>query len=226
MACIGYFDALHRGHRSLIDKTLFLAKKNNIKSSLITFNPDPMDYISNNKTRHIFSNVDRYKMIEELGFDYLIIIEFNEKLMKYKADYFINNYLNKMNIDTLICGDDFRFGYKASGNISYLRKSGNFQLEVIKQIKYYNIKISSSRIKDNINRGNFKLVDKLLGFKYYLSLKVINISKNGSKYLISAISDYYLPRNGKYDGFYIKDNIVYIKTDKKYKINDEFKLYP
>ena len=69
-------------------------------------------------------------------------------------------------------------------------------------------------------------MDKLLGFDYYLSLKVINISKNGSKYLISAISDNYLPRSGKYDGFYIKDNIVYIETDKKYKPNEEFKLYP
>ena len=41
IACIGYFDGFHIGHQTLFNKTIALAKHKNLKSALITFDPDP-----------------------------------------------------------------------------------------------------------------------------------------------------------------------------------------
>ena len=40
VACIGYFDGLHRGHQELINVTLEEAKKQGVKSAIISFEPE------------------------------------------------------------------------------------------------------------------------------------------------------------------------------------------
>ena len=227
IACIGYFDGLHKGHKKLIDKTLKLSKKYNLKSALITFNPDPLDLINNHKNKHIYSRKYLRKLIEEYGFDYYICMRFDEKLMNLKALDFINEYLNKLNIHTLVCGFDFRFGYKAKGNYELLNKKGNFNTIKIDEYQLYKQKVSSTRIKDNIIKGNFKLVYKLLGNNYKIVLKVLNSSKKGLKTLIEAksyYSDVLIPIDGKYDGFIIKNKRFYIESNHGLKKGDIFEF--
>ena len=38
---IGTFDGVHMGHKHIIDRLNYLAKKKNLESVLITFNPHP-----------------------------------------------------------------------------------------------------------------------------------------------------------------------------------------
>lgn len=228
VCCIGYFDALHLGHLSLIKRCFKIAQDKNLKKALITFSPDPMDLISTNKTKHIFSDKTRYNIIKDYGFDYLIEIEFDEKLMKSSPQSFIKNYLNRLNIDTLVCGYDFRFAHKACGTINDLNKYSKADIEVVEQLSFYGKKISSSRIKNYIHKGNFRLCNRLLGFDYFIILKVNKCTRKGNKYLIEAINKYntYMPKEGKYSNFEIRDNYIYLNTDKLYKKNDEIILYP
>ena len=46
VACIGYFDGLHKGHQALAQKAKSEALKRKAKSALITFYPDPKDVIT------------------------------------------------------------------------------------------------------------------------------------------------------------------------------------
>jgi len=229
IACIGYFDGLHLGHKKLIDKTIALSKKNNLKASLISFDPDPLDIINKNKNLHIYSKKYSKKIIEEYGFDYYIIIKFDKQLMSASPKEFINNYLDKLNIDTLVCGFDFSFGYKAKGNYNYLKKHSSFKTIKIDVYKYYNSKVSSSRIKDSISKGNFKLASKLLNRDYKIVLTVLKCLKNKSKTIIEAKSyynDVLIPKDSIFDGFYIKDNKFYIETKTKLNKGDIFEFIP
>ena len=227
VACIGFFDGFHRGHQELIYSVIDYAKKHNIRSSVICFDPDPNDIITGFKNKHIFSFKERINILSNYDIDQLIIIRFNESLMKMKPELFINEYLNKMNLEKLICGFDFSFGYKGSGNSKLLRKYGNFKLEVIPEKTYYGKKISSTRIKETIKSGNFRLVDKLLGFNYYLNLKIIKQAENGSKWSIEAKpseKDIVTPDNMTVNNHLkIKDGIFYLESKNKIE-SDTFKL--
>lgn len=222
VACIGNFDGLHEGHKKLIDKTLSLSKEKDLKSAFICFDKDPYEVITNNKIKHIISNNRKYELINNYGFDYLLIIKFNKDVMNLKPDEFIDLYLNRFNIDTLISGFDFSFGYKGKGNVKDLRKYGRFNNIVIEEYKYYGKKISSTRIKANIIKGNFKLVERLLGYPYIISLKVIKSYKKDNNYLIEALpqdNTLIVPNNGIYNDFEIKDNIFYINSKSNIKTN-------
>ena len=208
VSCIGYFDGIHIGHQKLIEETIRLAKKNKVKSCLICFDPDPIDVINNKKNKHLLSYSNRIKAIESFGIEQIIVIKFDVHLMKMKPDTFVRKYLNKFNIKTLICGFDFAFGYNASGSGDTLVKVGKFDTIIIPEVKYKKEKVSSSRIKNELIQGNFKHVCKLLGWNYYLELKVDKYYQNGSKWLIKAKlkdSQCILPR----DGVYGEDLVIY-----------------
>lgn len=222
ISCIGYFDGVHRGHQALINVCIDLAKMNNLKSMVICFDPDPNDVINKKKNKHILSFKDRLTSFEDLGVDIVCVIKFSKDLMLLDADKFISNYLHKLNINTLVCGYDFSFGYHGKGNSELLSKSIN--TVVVDEVSYYGKKISSTRIKEAINNGNFKLVNKLLGYSYSLMLKVIKCAKKGSKWLVECeLKDktLLLPQKVNSDDFYIQDEHVYINADSKINSNEE-----
>lgn len=220
--CIGYFDGIHLGHKALIDTTVDYAHNNSLKSALISFEPDPIEVITKKKNYHIFSSKKRKEIISSLGIDYLIIIDFNEELMRMNPEEFIDKYLKKLNIQHLVCGYDFRFAYKAKGNPNLLRKY--FKTDIIPEYKYYGKKVSSSRIKDTIYKGNFKLVNRLLGFNYEINLKVKKVQKMASKWLLEAKiadKDIFIPKEGEYKGYFsIKNDTFYLESSDKHSIND------
>lgn len=214
VSCIGYFDGVHIGHQALIKETIKQANKLNVLSSLICFEPDPIEVITNKKCSHILSYQNRLNVIESFGINQIIIIKFTDKFMKLSPDKFIKDYLNKMNIKKLVCGYDFTFGYKGLGNTNLLKKNNKFEIIIIPEKKHLNKKVSSTRIKEAFTSGNFKLTNKLLGWDYCLELKVVNCAKQGKKWLIETKlknSRGILPKDGKYgNGFEVKGNRVFI----------------
>ncbi|MDO4940240.1 MAG: hypothetical protein Q4E33_00940 [Erysipelotrichaceae bacterium] len=226
VACIGYFDGVHRGHQALINFTKYLSSINDVNSMVICFDPDPIDVISaDDKHLHLLSKKDRFDSFKEVGIDTVCIIKFNKELMNLSPVEFINKFLLKLNIDTLICGYDFHFGYLGKGDYKLLSKYIN--TVVIEQISYYGKKISSTRIRNAVYEGNFKLASKLLGYDYSLTLKVINIAVKGRKLLVEAIckdKDLIIPKDGNYNGYYIRNRHFYFNDVKDISKNDEILL--
>lgn len=168
VSCIGYFDGVHLGHQALINKTVEKANKLKVEPYLITFYPDPSDIISSKKTNHINTFNRRIKLFEEFGIKGVIIIEFNKDVMSESKELFVEKYLSKLNLRGLVCGYDFHYGYKGEGDYKTLKAElkKNIPVYMVKQVKYYGKKVSSTRIKEEIKKGNMKLVNKLLGYKY------------------------------------------------------------
>lgn len=182
-ACIGYFDGLHLGHDALIKETISLAYKKAILTSLITFYPDPYFVLKKEKRQHIQSFKERLKSISDRGIDITYILHFDEEIAGMSPHVFISELLNKLNIDTLICGFDFRFGYLGQGDFTFLIKNNerNFNLVKIKEIADDKGKISSTRIRDCLKNGLIEEANKQLGYKYFVRGKVVKGLQNGRK---------------------------------------------
>ena len=223
IACIGFFDSLHKGHQQLIRRCIEEAETLDLPPVLICFDKDPLEIITGSPQLHILSYEERIRKIHELGIDRIIVFEVDERLMNIDAKSFIADYLNRMNIRKLICGFDFHFGFQGKGDIDTLKKEGNFETIVIPQISYYKCKISSSRIKREIIRGNFRLVERLLGYRYYLDVSITNVENKDGKYLVYAeCLDKYkvLPKKGTYN-----ENLV-LNIDNRFEIITDGKKHP
>jgi riboflavin kinase/FMN adenylyltransferase len=174
---LGSFDGLHLGHMGLINKTLELAKKNNVKSMVYTFKNHPLSIINNEKVpRLLMDNETKLNMLEQLGIDIVNLANFDVEYMKISPEAFIENMVKHYNIKGLIVGFNYRFGYKNSGDIDLLKEYSrklDFELHVIESVTYEGEVVSSSRIRGLLNDGSVKEANKMLILPYRLKGEVI-----------------------------------------------------
>ena len=216
VACIGYFDGLHIGHQSLIEKTKEIAEKKGVKSAIITFYPDPKDIITKKKHQHIQKFDDRLKIAEGMGIDIAIVYSFTEKMCKMHEGDFFTDVLCDLPLEGLVCGFDFSYGYKGEGTPQDLIKhaEGRYPVYVIDEVVYKGIKISSTRIREAIKAGDIELVNDLLGYPYFNRGTVVHGKQNGRKLgfptaNIRLDDEILCPKTGVYIGFVRYDGTIY-----------------
>jgi riboflavin kinase/FMN adenylyltransferase len=161
VATLGVFDGVHLGHQAILKETLRQARKSGIKSLCVTFWPNPK------KSPLLYSLEHRLDLIERIGFDICLVVNFSKSFSLLNPESFIKNILiGKLNTKQLIIGNGFRFGRgkcaDAETLIGYSNKYG-FKVKEIELLKIGNHNISSTRIRDFISRGRLLDAEGLLG---------------------------------------------------------------
>lgn len=161
VVALGVFDGVHRGHREILRATAEKAHEIGGMSIALTFWPHPQGQES------LYSLEHRLRLIEELGIDVCIVINFSPHFAKIKAEKFIKDILaKKINARYVYVGKNFRFGRGAKGDIDLLRMSGNcygFKAEGLGIIQRKSRPVSSTLIRGLIKNGNIKSAQDLLG---------------------------------------------------------------
>lgn len=210
--CIGFFDGLHTGHQALLENCIKKAKELNIQSGLITFDPDPWKiFFPERVCRHITTLQDRIHLANAMGIEVMYVITFSKDFAALDVDAF-HMLLHKMNVSYIICGFDFKYASKNSGNVDTISSQNYFGVSVIESVNSKNEKISSSRIEPLIQSGKIDLANDLLGYMYSIEGVVEHGFKRGSTLLkfptanLGANPDYLVPSSGVYAGFvYVND---------------------
>lgn len=204
---LGSFDGLHMGHLSLINKTIELAKENNIKSMVFTFKNHPLTVINSDiAPKLIISNDEKTKLLKNLGIDILNYAEFNNEFMKINPEDFICNLLKHYNAKGFVVGFNYRFGYKNLGDVDLLKNLSekyNFDIYIVKPVKVNGEVISSSKIRHLISEGDITKANYFLTRPFMLEGKVIKGKQLGRKINFPTINlDYdrniVLPKGGVY----------------------------
>ncbi len=168
VCAIGNFDGTHLGHKALIERAVFWARKNKIKSIIFTFEPHPKEFLlGKNEILFLFSKNKKRYFFDSLSVSLLFLKCFNKIFSSLSAGSFVENFfINKLNIKIIIVGYNFRFGKNISGNIFFLNKLLNrkkIKLETINNIIVFNKICSSSVIRKRIKKGNIKKANIHLG---------------------------------------------------------------
>lgn len=213
---LGFFDGIHLGHRKLIDEVIAVAKENDLKKALMTFDVHPKSYLLGNSFKYLMSLDDKIKYLENLNFDYLFVLRFNHSIADFEPRQFINEFIIKPNIKHVVCGFDFHFGFHGIGDANYLKNYSDNQYEVtvINKLEYEHKKISSSYIRNLLADGKIELANILLDRFYQVNGIIIHGRKNGRKIGFPTINvdvhDYVLPKNGVYGVKVVIDGNEYL----------------
>lgn len=216
-ACIGYFDGLHKGHQQLVNKAIKNAKENNCLSCLITFDPDPVVIVKNLDFRkHLTPLQRKIDIAMQIGIDVVVVLNMTKEMSMLDPKDFVDSILVALNVKYLVCGYDFRFGFKGAGDSEALKEFGkeHFMTQVIEPVVFDNQKISSTRIINALNEGDVELVSILLNRPYSIKSKVVHGRKQGRKIGFPTINleyniEYYTPKEGVYSGVAIVDGQAY-----------------
>lgn len=182
---LGSFDGLHRGHMSLINKTLELSKQNNIKSMVYTFKNHPLTTINKNiAPKLIMDNKTKIDILDEYGIDIINLAQFDKNFMHISPENFIFAMVKCYKPKGFIVGFNYRFGYKNHGDVKILKKlcdNLNVELYVMDSVEYKNDIISSTRIRECISKGDIIDANKMLIRPYMLQGKIIQGKQLGHK---------------------------------------------
>lgn len=183
---MGNFDGVHKGHQRLLAELLKQAKSANLPAVLLTFEPQPNEYFAQDKTNpppRLMRLREKLMALADLGLDYVICLRFNKEFAETSAQDFVRNILiNKLHARHILIGDDFRFGYKREGDVSLLRKLAtdyHFTVNVLDSFPSPIERVSSSRIRAVLAKGDLTTAEALLGRHYGIAGKVVHGSKQG-----------------------------------------------
>ncbi len=183
---LGTFDGLHIGHVKIIKQLVEDAKKRNLKSVVYTFANNPSTITKNNdKPSTILEMKCKKRIIEELGVDILMFLNFDEEQKNISPDSFIKNILiENLKMKHLVVGYDFQFGKKAQGNTELLiqeSKKYNYTYDIVEPIKKDFVRVSSTLIRNLLKNGNIEDANYYLGRNYSLEGIVIDGEKIGRR---------------------------------------------
>ena len=167
-ATIGIFDGVHCGHQKILKKLVSDSRRLKIKSLVVTFSPHPRKILNPGSMIPFLTSLEhRSKLIENLGVDFFHMIRFTKPLSLMEPGEFVKKVLiDKFNIKMLVVGQDFLLGNKRGGDFSLLKslsKKYNFRLFGVKPVKIKGKVISSTRIRNSIEKGDLKNASLMLG---------------------------------------------------------------
>ncbi len=204
---IGNFDGLHLGHQKLFKLALSYKKKYNSKIGVINFDPMPKMYFNNSlKNFKISSANQKLELLKALKVDFIITKKFDRNFSKIKSIKFIKEILyKKLNCKFIFVSNNFRFGNNREGNVKLLiQNEKNYNYKVIKPKPLLKNKkiVSSTIIRDLLEKGNLNKANKFLGRKWTIDGIVQKGRQVGKKIGFPTcnidIKDYVLAQPGVY----------------------------
>lgn len=161
---MGKFDGIHRGHRKLIEKILEHKRETGAAAVVLAFVSDK---------KMILTKAERRDLLEHLGVDVLLECLLDGRLRHMKAENFIRQILvGALHTSLVAVGEDFRFGFERKGTPEMLRRFGEkygFSTEILPKEMDGQRKVSSTFIREELNRGSMEKVSSLLGCDFYVS---------------------------------------------------------
>lgn len=178
---IGNFDGVHRGHQALLSCAQDIAKKENKKLAVLTFEPHPRELFQPDlPPARLTSAPLKATRLEKHNVDFLVSLPFNWDFASQTADDFINKILkNTINASHVVIGYDFQFGQLRGGNADTIKQAGipTTTLKAVHDDK--DEIISSSRIRQYIRQGNIQTANELLGWEWEIQGEIFHGDRRG-----------------------------------------------
>lgn len=172
---LGFFDGVHLGHQALLAACCELARERGCETAAITFDRHPQALFTPQPPKLISTVADRERWLHQYGIQNVRILPVKPEVM----GLFWMDFLEKLLADGatgFVCGDDFRFGAHGAGDGQKLEgfcRERGLPCVIVPQQELDGERISSTRIREALEKGELGQANALLGHPYALTSQVV-----------------------------------------------------
>jgi riboflavin kinase/FMN adenylyltransferase len=166
---IGTFDGVHRGHRATIDAVLAAGPQ----SLVVTFDPHPRRVLGYD-VELVTTLERRIELIQEIGPDELLVLEFTPELSLLEPEEFVREVLEPVGAHVVVASEGFRFGKARRGDVGLLRDLG-LEVRLVEPVEG----VSSTRIRELLREGEVVEAADLLGRPHEVEGVVVTGDQRG-----------------------------------------------
>jgi riboflavin kinase/FMN adenylyltransferase len=157
----------------------------------VTFDPHPRELLKLDEPFRYLTTIDeRLKLLEGVGLDFAMVVEFTPQLILIAARDFVRTLVERLRMRMLIIGKGFALGHKRQGNEEFLRALGqelDYELSVAEPYRLEGEIVSSSTIRQLVREGRVERAAKYLGRFPSLSGAIESEPRQGPGYSTARV---------------------------------------
>ena len=169
VVALGNFDGVHRGHQALLAQARERAAS--LGAPAFTFEPHPRGFfVPDTGPFRLTLLPAKTRLLAEHGAQAVLAQRFEAAFAALPASSFIEDVLlSGLGARHVVCGYDFTFGARRSGNVEMLRAEGarrGFGVTVVDPVTHEGEIYSSTRIREALRHGWAREAADLLGHSW------------------------------------------------------------
>jgi len=173
---LGFFDGVHLGHQALLAACRELARENGCATAAITFDRHPQSLFAEQPPKLLTTLDDRICLLKGYGMEQVLTLPVTPEIMGTPWEAFLEQ-LTEQGASGFVCGNDFRFGHKGEGNAQGLEqfcRERDLPCTIVEQQELDGIRVSSTHIRNLLEKGAMEEAVRMLGHPYILSGTVVH----------------------------------------------------
>lgn len=162
-ACVafGSFEFVHRGHLEVADRVVKLAKRNSLRSIIVSFPKEGEVYTTEREKEYL---------LQKSGIEQLITRDQEERLSE-----FLCYLIEELKVKIIVVGEN----YADRRELEELAKELNIQIDIVQTICYKERPITQEWLEFVFELNDFELLSELCGHPYILLGDVVHGKKLG-----------------------------------------------
>ena len=152
---LGFFDGLHIGHAAVVSRTLSYQQEG-LCPCVFTFTMDGGHPAAKSTANALTTERQKEQLLESWGVRLVLCPDFSE-FHAMEPESFVDEILvRRLNANAACCGEDFRFGKKAAGDVGQLAalcQARGIRLDVVPPVTFEGERVSSTRIRHLLGEG-------------------------------------------------------------------------
>jgi riboflavin kinase/FMN adenylyltransferase len=182
---VGFFDGVHHGHQAVISRTVEVARERGLGPVAVTFDRHPREILTPGTQPKLLTSLHRKaELIERLGVERLVVLEFTEDFSEWPPEEFVERVLvGGFRAQHVVVGANFTFGHRAAGNLASLAEMGRtkgFTAEGMPLLSVGGRRVSSTSIREALEIGDLAWPEQALGRRFVVDGRVVRGAGRGS----------------------------------------------
>jgi len=181
---VGNYDGVHLGHRQMIGVLKSRAAELRCPATVLVFEPSSKEFIDPDAAPPRLTRWrEKFLALQAQGVERLVTLRFDECMRAMTPQCFVDELIvAALGTRHMVVGDDFRYGSNAGGTIESLRAAGQasgFGVEQIAPFILDSMRVSSTEVRERLERGDCAGAARLLGRRYRMIGRVVPGEKLG-----------------------------------------------